>query len=148
MKKQYGRFDISTSHAVHTAGTLMAVIGDREGICELREALGATLELHDWLPVAESAESDAFLVEAIVAAVVAQPGLKQSELKHRVSGDGRRLGTLAAWLEKGRRLRRVNQASTYLLYPPDFPLEPPPSDPTPAAEGVGSTTAIIAPVHW
>jgi len=32
MKSEFGGFDIATSHAVHTAGTLMAVIGDREGI--------------------------------------------------------------------------------------------------------------------
>src|ERR1700733_6869417 len=37
MKKEYGAFDISTSHAVHTGGTLMAVMGNSIGINELRE---------------------------------------------------------------------------------------------------------------
>lgn len=148
MKKQYGRFDISTSHAVHSGSTLMAVIGDREGIRELRATLRATPELHGWLPIAEDAVADASMVEAIVVAVVAQPGLKQSELKVRVSGDGRRLGTLAAWLDKGKRLQRVRQAPTYLLYPPDFPLKPPAADAVPPGADIGSTTSIIVPVHW
>jgi DnaJ domain len=148
MKKQYGRFDISTSHAVHSASTLMAVIGDREGIRELRDALTATPELHDWLPIAAAAETDTALAEAIMVAVLAEPGLKQSELKRRVDGDGRRLGTLAAWLEKGKRLRRVSQGATYMLYPPDFPLESLASDAAPATNDTGSTTSIMVPVHW
>jgi hypothetical protein len=69
MKKEYGRFDISTSHAVHTAGTLMAVIGDRLAIAELRQALDRTAELRDWLPFAEEAAADADLVDKIVALV-------------------------------------------------------------------------------
>jgi hypothetical protein len=145
MKRETGGFDLRISHAVHSASVLMAVIGDREGIRELREALGTTAELLDWLPAAEEAQADVALVEAIMAAIVAQPGIKQSELKRRVSGDGRRLGTLAAWLEKGKRLRRINQGSTYLLYPADSPLSAPVSDPTPPVEGIRS---IIAPVHW
>ena len=31
-KREYGSFDIYTSHAVHTAPNLMAVMEDREGI--------------------------------------------------------------------------------------------------------------------
>jgi hypothetical protein len=146
IKKVYGRFDLKISHAVHSASILMAVMGDRQGIRELREALTATNELNSWLPVAEDAQLDATLVEAIVAAVATQPGLKQSELKGRVSGDRRRLSYLAAWLEKGKRLQRVNEGSTYLLYPPDFPFEPPASDAAQAAEKL-STNSIMVPMR-
>jgi hypothetical protein len=146
IKKEYGRFDLERSHAVHSAGTLMAVMGDRQGIQELREALSATHELHDWLDAAEDAEADAALVDAIVAAVAAQPGLKQNELKSRVSDDGRRLSTLAAWLEKGKRLRRVRQGPTYVLYPPDYSLEPPASDAAPAPETTQPRNSIVVPV--
>lgn len=129
MKKEYGSFDVRTSHAVHTASTLMAVMGDRKGIQELREALSTTRELRDWLPAVDDAEADAVSVERILAAVAARPGLSQSELKNCVgSDDGRRLSTLAAWLEKGKRLQRVKQRSTYLLYPPDHQLKAPASD--------------------
>src|SRR5258707_13534561 len=34
VKKEFGRFDIATSHAIHTGGTLMAVMEDAEGIEE------------------------------------------------------------------------------------------------------------------
>ena len=150
MKKQYGSFDVSTSHAVHTATTLMAVIGDREGIRELRETLLATPELNNWLSVAENADVDASLVEAIVAAVGRQPGLKQRDLKRCIRGEGQRLGTLVAWLEKGRRLQRVSQGSTYLLYPADFSIDEPASDSAsaPAAEAMPVTTAITVPANW
>src|SRR6266508_2099508 len=52
-KRDYGKFDIGMSHAVHTAGTLMAVMGERVGLAELREVLSAVPELHDWLPAAD-----------------------------------------------------------------------------------------------
>ena len=37
--REYGTFDINTSHAVDTAAPLMAVMGDRGAIAELRETL-------------------------------------------------------------------------------------------------------------
>jgi len=123
MKKEYGSFDLRRSHAVHTASTLMAVMGDREGIRELRNALTATRELRDWLPAAEDAEADAASVDQIVAAVAAKPGLAQSELKNCINAkDGRRIGILAASLEKGKRLQRVKKGSTYFLYPSGYRL--------------------------
>ncbi len=148
MKKSYGSFDISTSHAVHTASTLMAVMGDRNGIRELREAMTATPELNAWLPSCENAEVDASLAEAIMAVVAANPGTKQSELKGRIGADGRRLGTLAAWLAKGKRLRRVGQGPTHLLYPPDFPFEVPTAYSVPSKEEQQSSKSIILPVRW
>jgi len=147
MKKEYGSFDVRTSHAVHTASTLMAVMGDGEGIQELREALSTTRELRDWLPAVEDAEADAVSVDEIVAAVAAKPGLSQSELKNCVgSDDGRRLSTLAAWLEKGKRLQRVKQRSTYLLYPPDHQLKAPASDATANAVTTLPTSPAAVPV--
>lgn len=103
MKKEYGRFDLSASRAVHTASTLMAVMGDREGLQELRNSLTETRELRDWLPTAEEAEADAASVDQIVAAVAAKPGLSQNELKDCITArDGRRISILAASLEKGK----------------------------------------------
>jgi hypothetical protein len=53
MKKEYGAFDIATSHAVHTGGTLMAVMEDSIGIRELRETLSSTVDLRKWLESAK-----------------------------------------------------------------------------------------------
>ena len=46
---------LSLSKQYRVLDYLVDVIGDRQGISELREALGATPELHDWLPSAEGA---------------------------------------------------------------------------------------------
>ncbi|SRR6266571_19093 len=117
-KREYGKFDIGMSHAVHTAPTLMAVMGDREGLRELRESLSAVPELHDWLPAADDADHDASLVEGILSTVAEQPGVRQSDLKKRLGvPDARRLSTLADWLDKARRLRRVRTGSSYQLFP-------------------------------
>ena len=49
-------------------------------------------------------------------------------------------------LEKGKRLRRVNEGPTYLLYPPDFPLEPPAVHAVPGTENPRSTESVMVPV--
>ncbi len=117
-QREYGRFDIRTSHAVHTAPTLMAVLEDREGIRELRAALEGVPELRDWLPSAERAEADIELVVGIMGVVHREPGLAQSGLKaHLGAADGRRVSQLAAWLEKAGRIRRVKKGSSHQLYP-------------------------------
>ena len=116
MKKEYGAFDISTSHAVHTGGTLMAVMGNSIGINELRETLSSTADLRKWLGSADQAEADIRLVARILEVIGSNPGIKQSDLKKFVEGDGRRISTLIWWLEKGKRLCRVNQPPTYALF--------------------------------
>lgn len=122
MKKQHGTFSIFVSPAFHTAPSLMAAIGDRQAIAELRKTLQATPELAQWLSLADQADADADLVEKIMAAVNSVPGLKQTELKKKIEGDTSRLGFLTSRLENGGLLQRVNQGSTYLLYPRGFPL--------------------------
>lgn len=124
VKRDFGRFDISTSHAVHTAPTLMAVLEDAEGIQELRAALEGTKELRQWLPVADQADTDLALVSHIVAAVEAAPGLVQSALKAQDGiAAGSRPAQLAAWLEKAERIYRVKKGSSYHLYPSGYTIE-------------------------
>ncbi len=116
LKREYGRFDITTSHAVHTASTLMAVLEDRAGIRELRAALEPVSELRQWLGAADQAERDLELAARIVTAVQREPGLLQAELKERIGAeDGRRLALLSGWLEKAGRLRRVKKGSSHQL---------------------------------
>ena len=146
MKSEFGGFDIATSHAVHTAGTLMAVIGDREGIQELRAALQSTPELRAWLPSADEAESDADLVDKIVATVNTKPGVKQKDLKTEIPGDGRRLSVLASWLEKGGRIRRVSQGNSYLLYAKGHRIAPSKEEVS-TPDKAPQVQAIVPPVH-
>lgn len=120
-KRESGDFGISTSHAVHTAPTLMAVLEDADGIRELRAALEATGELRAWLPAADRAEEDLALVPRIMAVASEEPGVVQSTLKTRLGlTDGIRLSQLAAWLDKGGRIYRVKQGASYRLYPAGY----------------------------
>ena len=124
-KREYGRFDINTSHAIHTAPKLMAVMEDRDGIRELRAVLESVEDLRDWLPSAEEAEADVEVVPHIVALVQAEPGILQSSLKSRLPGDGdaeagSEASSLATWLEKAGRIQRVKKGSSYRLYPAGY----------------------------
>lgn len=124
-KREYGRFDISTSHAVHTAPKLMAIIEDRDGIRKLRAVLESVPELLNWLSSAEEAESDIELVPQIMALVQAEPGILQTSLKSRLSAaskSGAAASNLAAWLEKGGRIHRVKKGGSYQLYPAGHPI--------------------------
>ena len=110
MKQVLGRFDIATSHAVHTAPSLMAVLEDHESIRELRTVLETVPALREWLPAAEKAEEDIKLVAGIIAEVQREPGLVQSSLKRCLgAADGRHLSHLAKWLETAGRIRRVRK---------------------------------------
>ena len=146
MKSEFGVFDLATSHAVHTAGRLMAVIGDREGIEELRVALQSTPELMAWLPAADDAISDADLVDKIVATVNSKPGVKQKDLKTEIEADGRRLSLLASWLEKGGRIQRVSQGNSYLLYAEGYRINSP-NEEVSTADKAPQIQAIVPQVH-
>jgi hypothetical protein len=130
--RDYGASGIVTSHAVHTAPSLMAVLEDSDSIQHLRTTLEASKELHRWLPAADEAEDDLKMVSQLMAAIRADPGLLQSGLKKRLGLlNASRASQLVAWLEKGRRIFRVKKASSYQLYPSGFVV--------PGANPVGSS---------
>jgi hypothetical protein len=169
-KREYGRFDINTSHAVHTAPKLMAVMEDCDGIRELRAVLESVDELREWLPSAEEAEADVEMVPQIMALIQAEPGILQSSLKTRLPADtemdgGSRASNLAAWLEKAGRIQRVKKGSSYQLYPDGYRIptaSPPsssslrsPSSPSSSASSSSSSSSststssssLLAPAH-
>lgn len=121
--REYGRWDIGLSNAVHTASPLMAVDEDREAIADLRATLQAIPELSGWLLTADQAEEDLAIVGRIKRAIRAQPGLHQADLKAATGfSDGRRMSVLVGYLERGGHIRRVRTGKTYELYPADLPL--------------------------
>lgn len=141
--RDYGELTIVTSHAVHTAPSLMAVLEDSDAIRDLRTTLEASKELHRWLDTADQAEEDLMLVKRLMAAIIAAPGLIQSGLKkHLGLANASRASQLIAWLEKGKRIYRVKKGSSYQLYPAGFVV--------PGANPVGSSELTYAgpdPVH-
>ncbi len=116
--REYGSFHVSSIPCLEIAGTLMAVIGDLAGLSEMRAVVASVPELNGWMDTVESHERDAVLVQRILAAVAAEPGIRQRELKRHVGdADGRRPSTLAEWLDKSGRIRREKDGSTYRLFP-------------------------------
>lgn len=143
-KREYGSFAIVTSHAVHSAPKLMAVMEDREGIRELRAVLESVEDLAHWLPEAEEAEVDIATVTGIMAAIRAEPGMLQSSLKSQLPAEnGARASNLAAWLEKADRIHRVKKGSSYQLYPAGFSIPSTTSSPPASAS---SSSASLPPV--
>lgn len=115
-KTEYGRWDIQTSLAVHTGGTVLAVLQDEEGIQQLQRTLAAVDDLKPWHVVGDAAAADLVLVSRILGVVAAAPGLRQGDLRKQLPGaDGRRVAALASWLEKAGRLRRIRKGKDYEL---------------------------------
>lgn len=82
----------------------------------VQQTLAAVDELEPWRPVGDSAATDLKLVERILGVVVAHPGVLQSALRdHLPDADGRRLATLATWLEKAGRINRARSGKTWEL---------------------------------
>lgn len=161
-KREYGQFDINTSHAIHTAPKLMAVMEDRDGLRELRAVLESVEDIHDWLPSAEEAEADVEVVPHIMALVQAEPGILQSSLKSRLLGDGDAkagfgASNLATWLEKAGRIQRVRKGSSYQLYPAGYripaaaasssspPVSSSRSAPFTSSSSSASSSSLLAP---
>jgi hypothetical protein len=115
-KNSYGSFDISSIPVLENGGTIMAVIGDREGIAEIRRTVESIPDLHGWLPTIEAHERDVVLVDAILKAIREHPGILQNEIKNAINAqEGGRPATLISWLEKARIICRQKSKKTYQL---------------------------------
>lgn len=118
MREDGGVFVIGIIPAIDVVAPMMAVMGDRDAIEEMSAAIAGVGGLEQWFAAGERALQEADLVDRILASVVKNPGLKQSKLKGATgASDGRRLSTLARWLEDAGRLVRVRVGSTYELHP-------------------------------
>jgi len=144
-KSDHGRFDINTSHAVHTAPKLMAIMEDRDAIRELRAVLESVTDLRDWLPSADEAEADVEIVTRIMALVSAEPGVLQSSLKTRLpdhdADASSGASNLAAWLEKAGRIKRVKKGSSYQLYAAGYRIPTAGSPPSSSSSSSASSSS-------
>jgi hypothetical protein len=62
-KREYGRWDIQSSVAAHTGGTILAVLRDHDGIALLQRTLASVEELAPWSAVGDAAVADLQLVD-------------------------------------------------------------------------------------
>jgi hypothetical protein len=102
--------------ALQVGGTMLALQGDEAGLDEMERLVSRVPALRDRLPSIEAHREDLRLVRAILQAVAEDPGVLQTSLKSLVAADdGRAIGRLVGWLEKGGRIVRVRSGKTYTL---------------------------------
>lgn len=116
-RQSFGDFNISSVPALEVGGTMLALIGDDEGLAEMRRVVTSNQDLEPWADKIEQHEKDRKLFVAILEAVQQNPGCRQSDVKSLVGAeDGRRVATLIGWLEKSGRIRREKRDKTYAIW--------------------------------
>ncbi|HWP92591.1 MAG TPA: J domain-containing protein [Thermodesulfobacteriota bacterium] len=117
-KQSYGSFDISSIPAFEVGGTMLALMGDDEGLAEMRGIVISDYDLEPWINVIEQHEEDRRLFENILEVVQQNPGCRQTDMKSLVgTEDGRRVSNLIGWLEKAGKIMREKQGKTYAIWP-------------------------------
>jgi hypothetical protein len=117
-KRSFGSFDITSIPALEVGGTMLALVGDDEGLDEMRRIVASSRALEPWAYEVEEHEENRKLFAAILEAVRQNPGCRQTNVKSLVGmEDGRRVSTLIAWLEKAGRITREKQGKTYAVWP-------------------------------
>ena len=115
-QQEYGSFDISSIPAFEQGGTMLALVGDIEGLTEMREIVSSLSELHPWQSIVAQHEEDRIFFGAIMIAVEKNPACLQTDLKELVRAkDGHRIANLVSWLEKARKISRTRKGRTYCL---------------------------------
>ncbi len=125
--REYGSFDIRTIPALQQGGTVLALLGDDQGLDRMREIVSSAPELQPWVEKVGQHQDDRRLFQAILEAVAAHPSCLQTEVKNLVDEtDGRRVANLISYLEKSGKIVRIRSGRTYRLLPPDSPDVPAP----------------------
>ncbi|MGH7146820.1 MAG: J domain-containing protein [Nitrospiraceae bacterium] len=115
-QREYGSFDISSIPAFEQGGTMLALVGDIEGLTEMREIVRSIPQLDPWRPVVEQHEEDRSLFGAIMMAIEKSPECLQTDLKELVGAkDGHRIANLVSWLEKAGKISRTKKGRKYIL---------------------------------
>jgi hypothetical protein len=118
---------ISTIPTLQQGGTVLALVGDDEGLRRMQEVVASTPELGPWVEEVERHQQDRLLFQAILDAVTAHPNCLQTQVKGSVGeGDAHRVANLISYLEKAGKIARVKSGRTYMLVPPDSPDVPTP----------------------
>lgn len=103
--------------ALSQGGTMMAIIGDADGLSELHELVHDFDHLETYRLEADQHFIDLDLFNQIRELVSSKPGVLQSRMKTELGlQDGRRVARLISYLEKCGELRRTKSDKTYELY--------------------------------
>lgn len=124
----YDSFDISSVPALQQGGTVLALVGDDEGLEQMREVVSSTPELEQWVKEVEQHQLDRRLFEVILKLVTDRPNCLQTEVKGFIGvDDGRKVANLISYLDKAGKIARVKSGRTYRILPPDSPEIPKPA---------------------
>jgi len=116
--RSYGSFDVASVPALEVGGTILALMGDDEGLAEMYGIVTSNRDLEHWVDAMKQHEEDRRLFEAILEAVRQNPGCRQTDMKSLVgTEDGRRVSTLIGWLDKAGKITRKKQGKTYAIWP-------------------------------
>ena len=122
MGRLTGQFRVPSIPALERGGTVLALAGDRTGLAAMLRLVRSVPLLDHRISSVESHLADLDTLEAIVAAVLANPGFAQTSIKTLIGApDGRRVANLIAWLEKAGRIQRKRNGSSWTLHPQGAP---------------------------
>jgi hypothetical protein len=102
-------------NAIDYGGQVLAAIGDRAGLEELRSAIAAEPELAELLPAADQQLGVLDLIEQILAWVAAHPGAIQKDLHTVIPADKEAIRLACYLADMGGRLKRSKRGSSYEL---------------------------------
>jgi hypothetical protein len=124
-RREFGSFDISSIPALQQGGTVLALVGDDEGLAEMRRVVTTVAELAPWSDEVDRHQHERNLFEAILAAVAAHPNCVQTEVKALVGEeDGHRVANVISYLEKSGKIVRTRAGHTYKLVLPGSAVPP------------------------
>lgn len=117
LKQSFDEFETCSIPALEIGGTMLALVGDDEGLAEMRMLVASNQDLEPWTDNIKQHEKDRKLFVSILDAVQQNPGCLQSNMKSLIGvEDGRRVATLIGWLEKAGRIKRAKQGKTYAIW--------------------------------
>ena len=123
--RQYGSLDVSTIPALQQGGTILALVGDEDGLARMRDIVASTVELEPWAANVERHQHDLHLFQMILDAVTKHPNCLQTEVKRLVGEeDGRRVANLISYLDRAGRIIRIRKERTYELILAGSPMAP------------------------
>ena len=101
-------------------GTILALVGDEEGLSRMADLAASTPELAKWVGNVEQHLSNLELFKSIEETIRSHPSCLQTDVKGLVGEkDGRRVANLISYLEKAKRIVRVKEGRTYRILPAD-----------------------------
>lgn len=127
-RHDYGSFDIDSIPTLQQGGTILAIVGDDDGLAEMLQIVTSVPDLALWIEEVKDHQEDRHLFEAILEAVKTSPNCLQTDVKALVGvEDGHRIATLVSYLEKAGKIVRIKIGRTYKLVLPGSACAPSPS---------------------